>query len=66
MRQIIDLSDLSRSLMMHTTGQSGHPFHRHYADFIDPWRLIGYHPTLWNRADVERQAREHLTLLPAN
>ncbi len=66
MRQIIDLSDLSRSLMMHTTGQSGHPFHRHYADFIDPWRLIDYHPTLWDRADVERQAREHLTLLPAD
>ena len=65
MRQIIDLSDLSNSRMMHTTGQSGHPGHRHYDDFIDPWRFIEYHPTLWDRAEVEASARELLTLRPA-
>ena len=64
MRQIIDMGDLSRSLMMHTTGQSGHPGHQHYDDFIDPWRLIQYHPTLWLRTEVEANAREHLTLVP--
>jgi penicillin amidase len=64
MRQVIDLGDLSNSLMMHTTGQSGHPAHCHYDDFIDPWRLIDYHPTLWLRADVETASREHLTLVP--
>ncbi len=65
MRQIIDLGDLGNSLMMHTTGQSGHPGHPHYNDFIDPWRMIEYHPTLWERADVEAQAREILRLEPA-
>jgi penicillin amidase len=65
MRQIIDLGDLSASLMIHTTGQSGHPGHPHYADFIDPWRMIEYHPALWDRADVEAQARQVLRLEPA-
>jgi penicillin amidase len=65
MRQIIDLGDLSNSLMIHTTGQSGHPGHRHYDDFIDPWRFIEYYPTLWQRADVEADSRELLTLMPA-
>ncbi len=64
MRQIIDLSNLSNSLMMHTTGQSGHAGHRHYDDFIDPWRLIEYHPTFWERAEVEENSREHLRLIP--
>jgi penicillin amidase len=66
MRQIIDLGDLSNSLMLHTTGQSGHPGHRHYDDFIDPWRLIQSHPTLWDRAAVETNSREHLTLMPSD
>ncbi|MBN1401630.1 MAG: penicillin acylase family protein, partial [Anaerolineae bacterium] len=64
MRQIIDLGELSNSRMMHTTGQSGHPVHRHYDDLIDPWRTVQYHPTLWARAEVEAQAEAHLRLLP--
>ncbi len=65
MRQVIDLSDLSNSVMIHTTGQSGHPGHRHYDDLIDLWRFIEYHPTLWERADVEAHSREHLILVPS-
>ena len=63
-RQIIDLGDLTRSVSMHTTGQSGHPFHRHYDDMIDPWRNIEYHPMLWERADVEANAEGTLLLRP--
>ena len=63
-REIVDLGDLSRSLSVHTTGQSGHPTHRHYDDYIDPWRNVEYHPTLWQRADVEKASRERLRLLP--
>jgi penicillin amidase len=63
-RQIIDLKDLDRSVSMHTTGQSGHPFHRHYKDMIDPWRNIEYHPMLWNRQLVETVAESHMTLTP--
>lgn len=66
MRQIIDLGDLANSLMIHTTGQSGHPGHPHYDDFIEMWRLIQYHPTLWNRDAVEDNARQPLTLNPNN
>ena len=63
-RQIVDLDDLSRSVSMHTTGQSGHPFHLHYDDMIDPWRNIEYHPMLWERADVEADAEGTLVLKP--
>ncbi len=65
MRQIIDLGDLTNSVMVHTTGQSGHPGHRHYGDYIDPWRLGEYHSTLWARDAVEANARGTLTLRPA-
>jgi penicillin amidase len=63
-RQIVDLGDLARSVSMHTTGQSGHPYHRHYDDMIDPWRNIEYHPMLWQRADVEAAAEGTLVLRP--
>jgi len=64
MRQVIDLGNLSDSLMMHTTGQSGHPGHRHYDDLIDPWRFIQYHPTLWDKSDVEKSSKNRLVLKP--
>lgn len=64
MRMIVDLSDLDNSLMMHSTGQSGHAYHPHYIDMADPWRTIQYHPMLWDRAQVEGAQEAHLTLLP--
>ncbi|MBM4466586.1 MAG: penicillin acylase family protein [Chloroflexi bacterium] len=63
-RQIVDLGDFTRSVSMHTTGQSGHPYHRHYGDMIDPWRNIEYHPMLWERADVHADAEGVLVLEP--
>jgi penicillin amidase len=63
-RQIVDLSDFARSVSMHTTGQSGHPYHRHYGNMIDPWRNIEYHPMLWERGDVEADAEGVLVLEP--
>ncbi len=62
-RQILDLGDFTRSVSMHTTGQSGHPYHRHYDDMIDSWRDIEYHPMLWGRADVEADAEGVLVLV---
>ena len=64
-RSIIDLGNLDNSLMMHTTGQSGHATHRHYDDFITAWRDVRYHPTLWERARVQKASRERLRLEPA-
>jgi len=53
-----------RSLMVHTTGQSGHPWHRHYDDFIDPWRMIEYHSTRWKRDGLRKESKEKLVLKP--
>ncbi len=64
MRMIVDLSNLQNSFTMHTTGQSGHPYHPHYIDMADPWRLIQYHPMQWDRAAVEAAAEGHLQLTP--
>lgn len=63
-RQIIDLSDLANSRMVHTTGQSGHPYHKHYDDFIDAWRFIEYHPTNWTREMVTADSKQLLQLVP--
>ena len=63
-RMIVDLQYFENSLSMHTTGQSGHAFNRHYADLIDHWRNFEYHPLLWTRGQVEAAAEDQLTLLP--
>lgn len=64
MRMIVDLSDLSNSLAIHTTGQSGHAYHDHYIDMADLWRKIHYHPMLWNKGTVQSNAEGYLQLLP--
>ncbi len=64
MRMIVDLSNLSNSLTMHTTGQSGHPYHPHYIDMADPWRLIQYFPMYWERNEIETNESGHLSLVP--
>ena len=66
MRMIVDLGDLDNSLAIHTTGQSGHAFHPNYTDMTDLWRTIQYHPMLWDRAQVEAAAKDHLRLEPEN
>ncbi len=63
-RQVVDLGDFTESVSMHTTGQSGHPFHRHYDDMIDAWRDVDHHPMLWEREDVETEAQGVLVLTP--
>jgi len=64
MRMIINLNDLSNSLSIHTTGQSGHAYHPHYIDMADLWRNIYYHPMLWDIDHVKRQAESLLILTP--
>ena len=43
-RQIVDLADLSRSVFVHTTGQSGNVFSGHYRDLLPLWRDGRYLP----------------------
>jgi penicillin amidase len=66
MRMIVDLSDLTSSVTVHTTGQSGHPYSQHYSDMIDLWRNIEYYPMLWTWEQVESAAVNRLTLNPGD
>jgi penicillin amidase len=63
-RQIIDLSNLGNSVSVHTTGQSGQPGSRHFADMIKLWRRVEYHPMLFDREAILAQSEGTLTLEP--
>jgi penicillin amidase len=65
MRMIVDLGDFSNSVAIHTTGQSGHPYSKHYDDMIELWRNIKYHPMLWSTEQVEAAAVDRLVLEPS-
>ncbi len=63
-RMLVDLADLSRSLAIHTTGQSGHIDNPHYADMIPFWLEGRYAPMWWTRSQVEEAAEATLVLVP--
>jgi penicillin amidase len=63
-RQICDPSNWDLSQSIHPVGQSGQPGSRHYADFVEPWLNMQYHPMPWSRARVEDTAADRLTLEP--
>ena len=64
LRLVADLSDFSKSLLIHTTGQSGHTYNPHYDDMIGPYLAGQNNPMLWTRADVDKNAEASLTLTP--
>ena len=64
MRQIIDFSDLSASQTVHTTGQSGHPFHRHYDSMIEDWAEVRYDRHYLTRDALEIADVRELELVP--
>lgn len=64
MRMIVDLSNLSSSLSVHTTGQSGHAFNPHYADLASLWAAVKYYPMLWDKAAVMQDVEGKLLLKP--
>lgn len=63
-RQIIDLSDLDRSLGTHAPGQSGNPASPHFADLLPLWRDGRLHPMPFTRPAVLAAAVSTLRLLP--
>ncbi|HEX4840763.1 MAG TPA: penicillin acylase family protein, partial [bacterium] len=63
-RQILDVADWDRSLAIHTTGQSGLPFSRHYRDFVSPWARGRYHPMLFSRPRILLALEDTLSLVP--
>lgn len=63
-RQIIDMNDLSKSLMIFGPGQSGHLASKHYDDLIEPWLKGDYHPLLWKKEEIEANTEGKLILKP--
>lgn len=63
MRMIVDLENLDNSLAMHAPGQSGHAFHQHYTDMVEPWRKIEYHP-MWQQKTAIANNAATLRLIP--
>lgn len=63
-REIVDLSDFNESVALHTTGQSGHAYHKHYDDMAPLWANIEYVPMWWNKESIEADAEGHLKLNP--
>ncbi|MCS6885774.1 MAG: penicillin acylase family protein [Acidobacteriota bacterium] len=63
-RQIIDLSDFDKSMMIIAGGQCGSPFSSHYDDFIKPWAEGKLHPMLFARQSIEQHLEAKLELLP--
>ncbi|MBI4595137.1 MAG: penicillin acylase family protein [Candidatus Tectomicrobia bacterium] len=64
-RIITDLSDFGQAISMNTTGQSGHPFSRHYRDMVRSWLEVKYHPLWFYKEDVEKNAQSRLIFLPS-
>lgn len=64
MRMIVDLETLDNSRTIHPTGQSGHPFHEHYDDFIEMWLQGAYHPMWFSSEAVQEAAVQTLRLEP--
>lgn len=64
-RMVIDLGDPDSSLSIHAPGQSGHAYHPHYDDLLEPWAAGEMQPFPWERDTVESLAESTLVLRPA-
>ncbi|MFA5064106.1 MAG: penicillin acylase family protein [Dehalococcoidia bacterium] len=64
MRMIIDWNDLSKSVTVNNTGQSGNPASKWYDSMIKPWLNIKYHTMLWTKDQVNSNAAQKLVLTP--
>ncbi len=64
-RSIVDLGDLRNSQGLLAPGQSGQVGSKHYDDQGQAWFEAEYHPMLYSREDVEREAESRLRLTPA-
>jgi len=63
-REIVDLSPANDSRFIVDVGESGHVLSPHYDDFLADWRAVKHRKMRMDRADVERGAIGHLTLVP--
>jgi penicillin G amidase len=64
MRMVVDLGNVSNSVTVHTTGESGHAFNKHYDDMSSMWANLQYYPMWWDQQAVISKSEGHLKLLP--
>jgi penicillin G amidase len=64
LRAIYDLADLQRSLYIHSGGQSGNPFSKHYRAFAEAWAQGEYIPMVSERQRLEAAGVQRLVLAP--
>lgn len=65
-REIIDVGNWDGSRVVNVPGESGQPGSSHYSDLLTLWDRTQYFPMLYSRDAVEKQAKDRLTLQPAN
>ena len=63
-RFIADCGDWDNSLSCIPGGQSGQRGSPHYADQVDAWRRVAYHPLSFTRPAIARVQRHTLRLVP--
>jgi penicillin amidase len=64
LRWIMDVGDWDRSMAIHTTGQSGQPFNKHYSDMVLLWRDVQYVPFYFTRSALDKVKEGVLILQP--
>jgi penicillin amidase len=63
-REVIDLADWDRSTTINVPGESGQPGSPYYDNLYPLWAEGKYHPMLFSRAAIEKNAAHRLTLVP--
>ena len=64
MRQVISLANFDDSTWINLTGASGHAFHPNYVDQAPLWQQHQTRPWLFSLSQVEKAAKDTLTLAP--
>jgi len=64
LRAIYDLSDLDKSVFIHSGGQSGNPLSPHYAAFSEAWARSEYIPMRTDREAIVAGGAKKLVLVP--
>ncbi len=64
MRMVVDMSDRDASTWIHLTGNSGHAFHPHYDDQLEPWSRGETLPFAVSEEAVREATSEELVLNP--
>jgi len=63
-RMVMDVGAWDDSVVMNTPGQSDDPMSAHYRDLFPMWAEGSYVPLRFSRAAVERDAEDHIRLMP--